>query len=960
MIFNRKRFSILLVFAVFFSFLSPLTGQLASAYTYRDSSITTEEACTAKGGEFKSGYNGSTLESYCLVTGSPSDEAKIVLYAGWLANCIEKEIDYDTSFDTDQLRDNRLDAGGSPIVGHTIDLEDGRMQCGKANNVSSALRGLGYSSLIPLLRDIGCKDSDATISCSGSAASLSDRELYNKFVTHQHKDAGLKPYNQYYIALNTFIRGCDATEIINPTDADLFALEHNTGNIYRIKVLSEDRLSLVDAIYKSEQGKGAKISTINPSVGWEDDGTFTCESLASMVNSYANPYLAFVKLHKTPADAFGNQTNDPADTTSSCVVEGVGWIVCPVLGFLSNITDAIYTLVSSWLTIDVKLFDVDTGTYRGWNAMRNIANIGFVIMFLIVIFSQLTGSGISNYGVKKVLPRLVVTAIAINLSFYITQFMVDISNVVGSSIATFFSSQPVFGNSPEGVLANGNTFTDIIGNLLAGGAVAGIAVVGAAGAIAYGGIGLFIMVILAAIIAVAVTLLILAARQAFIVILIVLAPLAFLAMIFPNTKKWYDNWQKIFVSLLVIYPMVAIVFGASAMAAGILIQSNPILGLAVATIPLFAVIPMLKGSLKAVPIAGNLASKLGKKASLSGNLKAGAKQARTNAVNDMRSRALSGDGGSGVRRASRWLAGGQARGQSRNRRLGANAAKAEASYIAHRALANENASTAEQAAAVSSLHKIDEEEIANVITLDTSRAVDPQELLDRLTSSTATKAEKIAAVRQIEARGGMSNKLAMAKLTSRPELAGEGDNLEIRQSIVSSTAKMGDSNIPYGGKSLVQMQEGTFDATEAHLKHAKSGEFTAKSLLSMHPVARTELLAAIQSSNDPAATAALQTIQGQIDSIPELKARSNSELNADIARAIGGSSTPGNPAPGAGPAPTPGGPAPRTPDVSAAQRARDRQAAAAQGSAGTNPIPMGGSPDSTAPPNNNGTPPAGS
>ena len=57
--------------------------------------------------------------------------------------------------------------------------------------------------------------------------------------------------------------------------------------------------------------------------------------------------------------------------------------------------------------------------YEGWNTFRDIANVIFVILLMVVIFSQLTGVGIDNYGIKKILPKLIIAAILINLSYLI-------------------------------------------------------------------------------------------------------------------------------------------------------------------------------------------------------------------------------------------------------------------------------------------------------------------------------------------------------------------------------------------------------------------------------------------------------------------------------------------------------------------------------------------------------------
>lgn len=79
----------------------------------------------------------------------------------------------------------------------------------------------------------------------------------------------------------------------------------------------------------------------------------------------------------------------------------------------------------------------------------------FIIAFLAIIVSQVTGMGINNYGIKKMLPRLVVAAIAVNVSYYICQLIVDLTNILGYEIQNALagiSNSPgpsVFGNAAQ-------------------------------------------------------------------------------------------------------------------------------------------------------------------------------------------------------------------------------------------------------------------------------------------------------------------------------------------------------------------------------------------------------------------------------------------------------------------------------------------------------------------------------
>lgn len=309
-------------------------------------------------------------------------------------------------------------------------------------------------------------------------------------------------------------------------------------------------------------------------------------------------------------------------TKSSCIIEGIGWMICPVFKFLAGVADGTYGIIQSLLVTDVKVVATDGGTYRAWSVMRTFANIGFVIAFLIIIFSQLTGVGVSNYGVKKLLPRIVVAAILVNLSFFITQVAVDVSNILGGSLKSLLDGINVGDNGlSSNILATGNVFTDITAGIF-GGELALTAVAATGAAVYFGGAGLLIPIILAAVLAILITLFVLVARQALIIILVILSPLAFLAMLLPNTETYFKQWRKIFFALLLIYPMIALLFGASHLASAILLDSfsgsNNVLGrlvaLAVMVLPLFLVPSLLKSSLNAVPAIGNFANKVATRA----------------------------------------------------------------------------------------------------------------------------------------------------------------------------------------------------------------------------------------------------------------------------------------------------------------------------------------------------------
>ena len=196
--------------------------------------------------------------------------------------------------------------------------------------------------------------------------------------------------------------------------------------------------------------------------------------------------------------------------------------------------------------------------YSYWSKIRDYANILFVVFFLFVIYSQMTGYGLDNYGIKRILPKLIVGVIVVNASFYICGLLVDLSNVVGSSAFNFVSTAAV-GDIPAGDWSNSDS--GWINK------IAGLALVLTVG---YFALAAVISMLLFVVITAVTTIFLLGVREAIIIMCIVLSPLAFVAMIMPNTEGLYKKWWSAFKAALMVYPMVGLVYGASNLAARIL------------------------------------------------------------------------------------------------------------------------------------------------------------------------------------------------------------------------------------------------------------------------------------------------------------------------------------------------------------------------------------------------------
>ena len=293
--------------------------------------------------------------------------------------------------------------------------------------------------------------------------------------------------------------------------------------------------------------------------GGDDEMTLECyepEAFSIEVEQYTDP---------------DDDLDDPGtsgDNGPTCYdrAASLGWILCPII---EQVADAIQyideQIIMPFLELDVGLFASNNATHNVWSKIRDMANIGFIIFFIFVIFSQLTGVGIDNYGIKKVLPKLIVGAILINLSYVICQLSVDLSNILGYGIKSIFEGLAPDIDSitvaQEGATGTGSTHT------VAGTFVLLIGIVAAITTAAILALGPHILIpvfmgLISVIIAIIFCFILLAVRKAFAVLLVIVSPLAFMCYILPNTKSLFDKWFSAFKAMLLAFPICsAMIYG---------------------------------------------------------------------------------------------------------------------------------------------------------------------------------------------------------------------------------------------------------------------------------------------------------------------------------------------------------------------------------------------------------------
>lgn len=643
--------------------------------------------------------------------------------------------------------------------------------------------------------------------------------------------------------------------------------------------------------------------------------TETCDQILKDINNNVGAYAVYAKNNTATPVTDPTQTCQASDTAcsaktgaSSCVIDGIGWIVCPIVNFLANVADGAFGFLSdNFLRTDTSIVSTSGPTYTVWQAIRNIANVTFVIVFLIIIFSQLTSLGITNYGVKKMLPRLVVAAILVNLSYFVCQVAVDLSNILGYSIKDFLNglgARAVGTNTAQAVqvspFADGSGFAGLAGGILA---AAGI------GAVLYTMLGTLVPVLLAAVVGLVMILFILVARQALIILLIALSPLAFVAFLLPNTEKLFTQWRKALTSMLLLFPIIALVFGISSLAATILSQTfnggfsdtatatpnkwfGQIIAAAVMILPLFVVPTLLKKSLDGIGTLGSSIGKLGGR--LGGGLgKAGGAAFENTAL--MRGRAIRKQGRANYRNEK--FAKAVAKG-------GARAAFAKGpNLIGAQKYAN---AALERSAVATSLQLENKElEAAKDVMVNTNMSGTQRHEL-ATTGSTVVNGKTYsgetmqrAAIQEQFRVGSYGQQAEILKATTKGPNGEPAKLAKFNQTIANSVASngLGSKDPALAGKRIDEISQGDFNYDTAVKDAIKEGKYTADTFATMNDDARENVIkiaSTAEAAGNPSLMQALRSAAQGIQNSPEVHAKlSTSEKAVQQINGLASSGTSG-------------------------------------------------------------------
>lgn len=507
-------------------------------------------------------------------------------YAGnFLANCLRQKNDpgpvlipIEDAQDPSKLLAGTTNWGNETTVtiGRYLVTDDGRGKCKDGNLISRALTIMGYQSGEEFLTKNGYQRSVEYV-CNNTPnqnpirTSCPETQVYKTTSPSDAEVMSRTPSQsgaaKYYAWRQILFSQCNATE----------GLASNSGATYEKLVVLPDGsdtkygLETVDIKFEDDNGDRKNIENFD-----YDGLSTTCGELLNDMNSLAPQFLTYANDNPSEQGLESISSGDVYNPDQTCAAGALGWLLCPLMTLMGDVMGSVARIIGQFMEFDPLITSSPNDMSQPGNVIRSIwqklvgiANLLLVIAFLIVIFSQATSIGLSAYGIKKMLPRIVAAAILINISFYVCALLVDISNVIGASIGGVISG--VISSIPNGGLAADYSSWEFAGAV---GVTIGILTGATAIAAFTGAIAFLLPVVVSGLASILLVFLVLAIRHIMAILLIIISPLAFAAMILPNTADLFKKWWKALVTVLLLYPIIMVLAHGSLLVSKIILVTG--------------------------------------------------------------------------------------------------------------------------------------------------------------------------------------------------------------------------------------------------------------------------------------------------------------------------------------------------------------------------------------------------
>ncbi|MDO8444147.1 MAG: hypothetical protein Q7S80_01420, partial [bacterium] len=191
-----------------------------------------------------------------------------------------------------------------------------------------------------------------------------------------------------------------------------------------------------------------------------------------------------------------------------------------------------------------------------WKQLLNVVNSLVVLVLIVVAFAEMLRININTYGVKKILPTLILAIIAANFSFMFCRLIIDVANVsitfvkcigdptgCSATLTTTTSQSPVLAGKAGLVQLPDFAWKSISESLL-------------------GSLMQNIILFIEAVLLLCLAFLFIV-RNWVLYALVIFSPVMFMAMVLPQTKKYFNQWWTMLIQWAFM-PLISFIFIALA------------------------------------------------------------------------------------------------------------------------------------------------------------------------------------------------------------------------------------------------------------------------------------------------------------------------------------------------------------------------------------------------------------
>jgi hypothetical protein len=221
------------------------------------------------------------------------------------------------------------------------------------------------------------------------------------------------------------------------------------------------------------------------------------------------------------------------------------WVTTVVGGIASGIASVLGWILAKMMAVLIYIaqynnFIKSAAIVNGWVIARDISNMFFVVILLVIAFATILR--LENYSYKKWLPKLILMAILINFSKTICGLLIDLAQVVMLTFVNAFKDVAAGGLVDMLGIKDWQSLNGI--DDVSDWEVAGAYVL----SVIYAAIALITVTAMAGM---------LVMRIIMIWVYVVLSPFAYLLAAFPGGAKYSSTWWSDFIKNLIVGPVLA-------------------------------------------------------------------------------------------------------------------------------------------------------------------------------------------------------------------------------------------------------------------------------------------------------------------------------------------------------------------------------------------------------------------